>query len=100
QSSISDSAGELMSGLQNMEEGRKRMHFMFSELRILVSEGIAQDTAVRADIWDELLTENRFINFVIMNLISALTMNASNIDTLKEVVKRVLYVQNNEGSYL
>lgn len=91
QSSISDSAGELMSGLQNMKEGRKRMHFMFSELRAIVSEGMAQDTKIKADIWDDQLTENRFIDFIISNLISALTMKANNIDTLNEVVKRIIY---------
>ena len=92
QSRVASSAGMLMSSLGNVESaGRLRMQSMQQVLRTAIIERIRADGTVRQDVWSPALTEEAFADFIIMNMMVLLRMNAPNIDSFIEIIKRVLY---------
>lgn len=91
-SRISNSAGMLMGSLANVESaGRQRMQAMQQVLRAALIERMRMDKTVRQYVWNTTLTEEGFADFIIMNMMMLLRMNAPNIDLFIEIVKRILY---------
>lgn len=92
QSRVASSAGMLMGSLGNVESaGRQRMQSMQQVLRASIIERLHADDAIRQDVWNAMLTEEGFADFVIMNVMVLLRGNAPNIDFFIEIVKRILY---------
>lgn len=91
-SRVAGSAGMLMGSLGDVEAaGRRRMQTMQQALRAALMERMRGDKGIRPDVWNEALTEEEFAGFIIMNMMDLLRMNAPNIDTFIEIVKRILY---------
>ena len=92
QSRVANSAGMLMGSLSNVEAtGRQRMQSMQMVLRAAIIQRMHGDRCIRQDLWNDTLTEERFADFIIMNMMVLLRMNAPNIDSFIEIVKRVIY---------
>jgi AcrR family transcriptional regulator len=101
---LADSAGMLMSSLHNIESaGRDRMSSMQKVLMTAILHRMQQDKNISPDIWDETLSDERFADFIFMNMMMLLRMNASSIDPFIEIVKRTLYLKkenhNDTGTY-
>jgi AcrR family transcriptional regulator len=101
---LADSAGMLMSSLHNIESaGRDRMSSMQKVLMTAILHRMRQDKNISPDIWDETLSDERFADFIFMNMMMLLRMNAPSIDPFIEIVKRTLYLKkenhNDTGTY-
>lgn len=92
QKKIACSAGMLMHSLHNVEAaGRDRMTFMQKALGEAIVYRVRQDKTIPPGVWNEALNEERFADFILMNMMALLRMNASNIDAFVEIIKRILY---------
>lgn len=101
---LADSAGMLMNSLRNVETaGRDRMSSMQKVLITAILHRMRQDKNISPDIWSETLSDERFADFILMNMMMLLRMNTPSIDPFIEIVKRTLYLKkenhNGTGTY-
>ncbi len=90
-------AGMWMNSLRNVQlAGRDRMSSMQKELGMTIIHRIRQDKNISPDVWNETLSEERFSDFVLTNIVMLLRMNAPSIDPFIEIVKRTLYLKRGE----
>ena len=89
---VGESAGVLMNSLSNVESaGRERMQSMQGVLRSAIIEQMRTDAEIKQSIWDDKLTQERFADFIIMNMMLLLRMNAPHIDSFVEIITRIVY---------
>lgn len=91
---IDQSAGKLMNSLGSLEiAGQTRMASMQSALEDALIQRMAQDTAIRKDIWNEQFTKEQFARFVMGNMIMLLKAKASMTDLyfFIEIIKNTIY---------
>lgn len=91
---IDQSAGKLMNSLGSLETaGQTRMASMQPTLEDALIQRMAQDTAIRKDIWDEQFTKEHFARFVMGNMIMLLKAKASMTDLyfFIEIIKNTIY---------
>lgn len=89
---MADSADMLMQSLSEVEAaGRDRMQRMHQSLSEAIARRIAADTHIRADVWDERFTRERYADFVLMNLLMLLQKKADTIDFFLDILQRTLY---------
>lgn len=89
---VQNFAGKLMNSLGNVKSvGRRRMQSTHQELRTVLMEYMERDKSIRGDIWNEVFTREKYVNFIIMNVMACLSMQEKNIEFLIEIVKRTLY---------
>jgi len=104
QNRLADSAGILMNSLRNVESvGRDRMLSMQNVLVTAILHRMRQDKNISQDIWNETLSDEKFADFILINMMVLLRMNAPSIDPFIEIVKRTLYLEkgnhNDTGTY-
>lgn len=88
---LADSAGFWMNSLRSGQAaGRDRMSSMQKELGSAILRGMRQDKSISPAVWNEALSEERLADFVLMNMLLLLRMNAPSIEPLIEIVKRTL----------
>lgn len=89
---LAASASMLMGSLRIVETaGRGRMLSMLKVLGSDIIQRMRQDRSISPDIWNENLSDGEFADFIIVNMIASLRMNAPGIDPFIEIVKRTLY---------
>lgn len=83
-----------MNSLGSLETaGQTRMASMQSALEDALIQRMAQDTAIRKDIWNEQFTKEQFARFVMGNMIMLLKAKASMTDLyfFIEIIKNTIY---------
>lgn len=91
---LADLAGLWMNSLRSVQlAGRDRMASMQKVLGTAIIQRMRQDKNISPDIWNETLSEERFADFVLMNMMALLRMNIPSIDPFIEIVKRTLYLK-------
>jgi len=91
-SRIDDSAGVLMGSLRNVEAvGRERMTAMQTGLRMAIVQRMEADGGIRATVWNERFTKERYADFVLANLLMLLQKKEDSIDFFLDILERTLY---------
>lgn len=92
QERITDSAGRLMESLGNVEPaGLQRMSEMQRTLQTAVLKWLADDPQVRADVWNGVLMQEYFADFVILNITTLLQREAPDMKAFGEIIRRIIY---------
>lgn len=90
--SIDDSAGALMGSLRDVEaDGRERMAAMQAGLRSAIVQQLEADGHIRANVWNERFTRERYADFVLANLLMLLQKKVDSIDFFLDILERTLY---------
>lgn len=91
---LADLAGMWMNSLRSVQPaGRDRMSSMQKELGAIILHGMQQDKNIPEDVWSETLSAEGFADFVLMNMVMLLRRNAPGIGPFIEIVKRTLYLR-------
>lgn len=89
---VSHKAALLMESLKSVEPaGRERMEAMLSVLRDDILERMERDAGIRATVWNEQFTKERYADFVVRNLTALLRPGAPGPGFFLEIVRRTLY---------
>lgn len=89
---LQSSVGTLMNSLGGVREaGAQRMLSMHTVMHKMLLCYLEKDGAVREDAWTDSFTRERFLEFVIANMMLSLRMRAKDIDFLVDVVRRAIY---------
>lgn len=79
----------------NLREGgetpREKMAVVQNNIRKILFERLQRDRSVRSDVWNGALTQDSFVQFVLGNLLALLRQKNGDIDTLVEIMERILY---------
>lgn len=89
---MNDSARALMGSLGSVEAaGQQRMQAMQQVLRAAVIRRMDRDESILDSLWQGAFTQQRYADFVILNLMMYLRMNAPDIKFFLEIIKKTLY---------
>ena len=89
---MDDGAKLLMLNLRESgETPREKMAVVQKNIQAILFERLQRDRSVRSDVWDGTLTQESFVHFVLMNLLTLLRQKNGDIDTLVEIIERILY---------
>ena len=93
---IEDSGGMLMRSNQAEGAGRKRMQAMLGLLQEKIIRLMEQDAGIKPSLWTERFTPERYANFIVLNIMTALRSGAQEIDILLEILRRTIYLERGE----
>lgn len=89
---INQSAGKLMNSLGDMETvGQARMASMQSTLEAVLIQCMERDAHIRRDIWDETFTKERFVRFIVGNIMISLKAQEPDITFFLIMIRRTIY---------
>ncbi len=89
---IDCSGGKLMNSLNNVEiAGQKRMASVQLELKTFLIQLIEKDPNIDKEIWNKNFIKERFIEFIMLNMMALLKTKEPDIDFLIIVINRMIY---------
>lgn len=89
---LDTAAFRLMGSLSRVEKsGRLRMIEMQKELKLILIEGLEKDSKIAPEVWNEHLSKEQFADFIILNMLALLQMKVTHLDTLLEIIKKIIY---------
>lgn len=91
-SRMNDCAEILMKSLHEFSEpGKERMAAMQQSLNQAILRRLQEDKMVRVDVWNDELTMEAFVDFVLQNILLLLQQKGRDMGPFIEVIRRILY---------
>ncbi len=72
-------------------EGRAKMQKYLAKMKAHMLQVLQKDQAVRPDAFSAAFTEDKFVDFIIMHVISLLLQKNFDCTTLTEIIRRIIY---------
>lgn len=75
----------------NREAGKSAMNKYFTEINMRFKIALVSDSNIKPDVFNDILTQDKFIEFVLTNVFDLVSKNKKNCDTLLYIIDRILY---------